>query len=327
MNPLTVARCSALAAALLAAGCAGKQSSLLANPELQNLSVTTTQTDNAVGSKSKTNDLVYVSDDGAIDFYNFPKVKKPVGSISATTRGLCSDKEGSVWATVELEAYTFEMVEYPHGGTTPIAQLPAGPAIPYGCAVDQKTGNLAVTSFPKFGSQHGYVAIYRKAKGTPRIYSDPNIDRYYACAYDDRSNLLVQGYESGSDDVAYADLAKGSRKLQDVSLEQLGGVPGGVQWDGSYFVVGLRDNGTIYRIAVANGKGSVVGQTQLDRAQSQGGIDQFWIQGDRVVATTGNEDAHWMAVYPYPQGEPRSHHHLIAPEPLGLTVSAGSGSP
>jgi DNA-binding beta-propeller fold protein YncE len=82
-------------------------------------------------------------------------------------QGVCSDKNGNVFVT----AYRTENVlEYAHGGSSPIANLGDYGYYPLGCAVDPTTGNLAVANQQSFNESGGNVAIYAKAQGKPTFW-------------------------------------------------------------------------------------------------------------------------------------------------------------
>ena len=85
-----------------------------------------------------------------------------------------------------------DVVEYAHGGTTPIKTLTYPNAYLNGCAVDPTTGNLAVTDYrPSNGNRgKGGVLIYPSASGTPTKYVDPGMADYGYCAYDSAGNLI-----------------------------------------------------------------------------------------------------------------------------------------
>jgi hypothetical protein len=61
----------------------------------------------APSSKEKTgvgarHDLVYVAAGGTVYAYTFPNIRKSaVSSISIIARGLCSDSDGSLWASIQ----------------------------------------------------------------------------------------------------------------------------------------------------------------------------------------------------------------------------------
>ena len=90
---------------------------------------------------------LYLSDDGDgnVYVYSFPdaKLQGTLTGLSFPT-GECVDKAGDVWI---VEEGPNEIVEYAHGGITPIATLTDPNNGPQACAVDAKdAGNLAVAN-------------------------------------------------------------------------------------------------------------------------------------------------------------------------------------
>ncbi len=209
-----------------------------------------------------------------------------------------------------------QMVEYAHGGTSPIATLGDPGEYPEGCAVDPATGNLAVTNFYAT-SGPGSVSIYAGAQGTPQVYSDPNLANVRLCGHDANGNLFVDGVDSGSSFV-FAELRKGAGALKDIAFKQSVEWPGEVQWDGKHIAVGDTDAVKIYR---TTSKGKVVGTTQLGGANY---VNQFWIvKGKRHEPSTvvaASQDANVVGIYDYPAGgSPKST--IGVSEPFGAAVS------
>ena len=90
-------------------------------------------------------------------------------------QGECVDGAGNVFVT---NSFKGQILEYAHGGTTPIATLSDPNQYPIDCAVDPTTGNLAVTNyFAKTGP--GSVAIYQGAQGAPLFYAENNVNYEY----------------------------------------------------------------------------------------------------------------------------------------------------
>jgi hypothetical protein len=266
-------------------------------------------------------DLVYVAGGGTLYAYAFPNIQKsPVATISVIARGLCSDADGYLWASVQDPP---EMLKYRHGGTKQTAQLTKGLSKPSGCSVDPTSGDLAVVN-EATSSKPTFLAVYRNGKGSPDIYRDSNFAEFVYCAYDSTGNLVIQGVEAGSKgDTTYDELAEGSQTLQSVDLTY-SEVPGGVQWDGSNFAVSYLDSDIIYRYSIANGQATLTAQTQL-AVRGDVGIQQFGVQGAYVAAVTGPTNDNQIATYPYPSGSPISHHHPVA-VPFALTISSAPKS-
>jgi DNA-binding beta-propeller fold protein YncE len=211
-------------------------------------------------------DLLYISDQGTNDVYVY---SYPKGRLKGTLTGFtgpdgeCVDAMGDVFVT---NFYSHDIIEYAHGGTSPIATLSDPGYVPKGCSIDPTTGNLAVTNFESTGSAAGNVAIYKNAMGSPEAYyTDPAIYYMYYCGYDNAGNLFVDGNTSGSA-FAFGELPSGGSAIKKISLNQSIGSPGGVQWDGTHVAVGDSGANVIYQFTVSGKKGTKVGSTPLGDA-------------------------------------------------------------
>lgn len=119
-----------------------------------------------------------------------------VGTLTGFSKptGMCTDSAGDVWIP---DYGTGALYEYAHGGTTPIDVLKQrgnGGGLPFDCAVDPTTGNLAVANQhpgAKYGAK-GNVAVYPKGAKTGRVYTFASGFRnVYFVAYDNKSNLYL----------------------------------------------------------------------------------------------------------------------------------------
>lgn len=223
-------------------------------------------------------EFLYVADGQTqrVDVFTYPD-EKLVGTIPGLYSGetgfnLCTDKAGDVWVVGSGVA------EFAPGGTKPIATLNIDWAAT-ACAVDPKSGDLAVTTFEDDGgsNQHpGSVAIYASASGKPTYHQAPatlgaqgtGIWNYYNCVYDDSGNIFADGYDYNGNGLL-VELPKGSKKFRTINVPQSGTQAvkraghhhvrpqwnpgtlwaGGLQWDGKYLAVGM-DTGQIQRYAI-----------------------------------------------------------------------------
>ncbi len=222
--------------------------------------------------------LLYVSDQPNLDVavYSYPQ-GNPAGTLAvAQPAGECVSKSGNVFIANSGKS---TVLVYAHGGTKPVRTITDPGYDPLGCAVDPATGNLAVTSYT--GSNgHGALAIYARAAGKPKVFSDASIPHMSFCGYDGAGNLFFDGY-TGKHAFMFGELAKGASKIQSVTLNQTIGTAGGVQWDGTNLAVGDVNASVIYRFKMSGAKGTKVGSTPLNGSLY---VDQFWIQGSQVVA-------------------------------------------
>jgi hypothetical protein len=253
---------------------------------------------------AKQKDLLYVSlgteaGEDAILVWTYPKGKFEgiiTGGGLNDPLGMCVDKSGDVFVA---NHYGADILEYAHGGTTPIATLSDSGEFPQGCAVDPTTGNLAVTSYyGPYGEYPGDVAIYQNATGMPATYSAPSFFIYDYCGYDNQGNLYIDGNNGsgGYTGFLFAELPAGGDSFTDIALPQNIYIPNGVQWDGKHVAVGDQTAGgtplsAIYRFSISNGTATELHHvTTLER---QGGgsaptsVTAVWIQGGNVVGANG----------------------------------------
>ncbi|MBV9233446.1 MAG: hypothetical protein JO030_05330 [Candidatus Eremiobacteraeota bacterium] len=212
-------------------------------------------------AKHKT--LLYVGDEQTDDVYvySYPegKLKGTLTGIATTPFGECSDRDGNVWIT-DLNS---QIVEYAHGGTTIIATLNDPGQASYGCAVDPESGDLAVANLETLSGGPGSVSIYKHAKGTPKVYADPNsVNEYFLYYHNDTLYVVGQKFNSG----AYQLAAFAHKKFTDLTLT--GGTisyPGGVGFDHGLWIgdSGSGSSATIYQIAVKGTTATVTGTTPL----------------------------------------------------------------
>jgi hypothetical protein len=260
--------------------------------------------------------LLYVSSEMTrdVNVYSFPQ-GKPEGVLTGATQplGLCSDAKGDVFVPDYAES---DIVEYAHGGTTPIATLSDANQDPESCAVDPKTGTLAVANelSSQFGA--GSIALYRNAAGSPTLVQDPDMRLVVECGYDNMGNLFVDGFSnfpSGGGVFTYAEFPKGKDTSKTIKLNKKIGAPGAIQWDGRFLTVADASNGVIYRTNGAPGK--------IESTIKLAGVNtdnQTYIQGKTVIAP-GYYSIH-TGFWHYPSGG-ASFKSLKIGSPYGVTVS------
>jgi hypothetical protein len=256
--------------------------------------------------QAKSEDLLYVSDDGnyKVYVYSYPggQLVGTLDSAYGSPAGMCVDRKGDVFIA---EFNANEILEFAHGGSTPIAELHDS-GQPLGCSVDRKSGDLAVSN--EYGPSGGYgnVEIYAQAQGTPQTYyTNPSeMSGIQLCGYDDKGNLFVDG-TNRYNQFRFAELTKGKQFVY-MSLSQNINTPGGVLWDGQYVTLG--DEGAnpavIYQLSITGSAASVAGTTTLD---STSRVRTYWIpelhsdktQGTQVIAPSifGT-----IGFYDYPSG-------------------------
>ncbi|MGA9420212.1 MAG: hypothetical protein WBV40_13765 [Candidatus Cybelea sp.] len=281
--------------------------------------------------EAKKKDLLYVSDyssphrSNSVWVYSYPEGKL-VGKLSGFREpaGQCVDKAGDVFVT---DFGASRILEYAHGGTSPINTLDDSGYAPQDCSIDPTTGNLAVVNYLSLYSSRfgpGNVAIYPNAIGLPTYYSAPNVAIYFYCGYDNSGNLYVDG--GGRGYWGFAELLRGASSLTDLTLNQKFKLPGAIQWDGSHLAVGDQDAHAIYEFAINGSKGTKVGTTPLVGSSH---VAQFWIQDGRVIAPDAlfTKRHHLRGrkrinFYQYPTGGSPTKIITGVRDPVGATVSS-----
>jgi hypothetical protein len=314
---------SCVAAAMLA-GCGGSQPPIGAPgaaPQASAIATRAKPTQNLFGLRVGSElapparqALLYFSSPAEEKVYvtSYPQGKL-AGTLTgfASPAGLCSDDQGNIFVTDSINQ---NIVEYAHGGSSPIATLSDSGYLPVDCAFDARTGNLAVAN-SQSSSGPGNIAIYADEQGPATLYSDQNFSTYLSCAYDNKENLFLVAGTDG--DFAFAELPKGSRHFRSLSV----GFSGldGVQLDGKYIAVGSSPGGedaSIYRVSVSKKIVTMKGTVPLDRGQHKVNLRYFWVGGAKVVGAFGNYIGFWK----YPAG--REVIKLLRyPSTWGVTVS------
>ena len=260
--------------------------------------------------------LLYVSSYYTNDVFVF-KNNALVGKLTGFNApdGVCTDKSGNVWITNNRGQ---SIVEYAHGGSTPIKTLSDPGVYPLGCAVNPRTGAIAVTNVFTTGSGQGNVAIYHKASGKPLILTDPDIYDVYFCGFDAQSNLYIDGLDT-SGNFEFAELPRDRFKFESIALDEKVYWPGAIQWDGTYVVVGdqlYQDRVASAAYQTTGSGGEIVGTTVFSGAQDVVG---FYIEDGSVVGPDANLNA--LGLYMYPSGgDPTVLLHNVK-APYGAAIS------
>ncbi|HYL27997.1 MAG TPA: hypothetical protein VEW74_09200, partial [Candidatus Nitrosotalea sp.] len=271
-------------------------------------------------------ELLYVSDlrGFAVHIYDFPSLK-PAGKLTGfdEPQGLCSDTAGNVWVTNTL---TYQIVEFAHGKTKPIAKLADPLGLPVGCAIDPRSGDLAVTNVADF-SGAASVLVYKHATGTPSAYGNSNQVADYFAGYDAKGNLYVSGNGSKG---AYAltVLRNGSDSLASVKVSGATiGFPGTVAWHNTTLVLG--DQSCKKKATSCLYRASVTGLTaRVTASVSLGGscdVAEVWVGTAQIAG--GDDEANCryghssVDRWPYPAGGAPSASTAGVGMPVGATVS------
>jgi hypothetical protein len=226
---------------------------------------------------------MYVAVGGrSVGMFSFPHGQY-VGELNGISRprGLCSDDSGNVFVTEDSG-----VLEFAHGGTTPINTLTAEGA--FSCSWDPSTGNLAVVEAPYA------LAVYANASGEPTVYTDSG-RRFQYCAYDNDGNLFLAGVENSDSIVRFA-----NGSFTTVTLNQTFNYLWDLQWDGKYLAIDdFFESGKIYRVKVSGSTGTVKQTITLGGGRFYGYFT--WLQNGAFISPVGG-NARRLAFWSYPSG-------------------------
>lgn len=244
--------------------------------------------------------LLYVSDTNgdAVRMYSFPRLTLEGSAQVGDPEDLCvDDRTKNVWVVSTVYS---KVVEFAHGGTTPIATLLDGYQYPDACAVDPVTGDLAVANFNNGGSDPGSVSIYKKSRGKARLFTDRNIYFVSFLAYDGKGDLFVDGSNQTLSRFRLAELPRGATKLEDLSLTGTRiKAPAGVVYRHGVLAIGDQKRSAIFQTS----NGRVVGRTSLQKACR---MAQFLVVDKQAIVanTCGSiqNPTGDLLIYNYPRG-------------------------
>ncbi|HEY1681501.1 MAG TPA: hypothetical protein VGF98_07705 [Candidatus Tumulicola sp.] len=266
---------------------------------------------------AKSGALVYITDNGAgtVVVYSYPALNV-VGTLAGfdNVQGDCVDASGNVWID---NTQASQLLEYAHGGTSPIATLSDPGQYPVGCSVDPTTGDLAVSNFYSTNGPPGSISIYKNATGTPATFTPPNFAVVYYLGYDKHGTLYLDGIDSGS---AFLFASFNGKKFKAITLQQPIGGPGAVQAVGDSIVVGDQTNGNnaAYAFTIAGSTGKLVKTTPLTGAND---IVQFNIYKNALVGGDLNFNGSTADRFKYPAGGAPKKTAAGLSAPIGAVIS------
>jgi uncharacterized repeat protein (TIGR03803 family) len=275
--------------------------------------------------------LLYISNAPDVDIYSLPSLTL-TGTLTGLTgaEGMCTDASGDVWIALESS-----LVEYPPGGTSPIATLNV-PGSPGSCAIDPTTGDLAVVDVVGPSSSHGAILVYENASGSPTVITNPSQYYYNWAGYDDNGNLYFDGRNhSGVFMLSYAAAGSSSAHTIDVS----GGTiyqAGMVVWNAKRgdLVVGDERcgntlNSCVYSLRVGAHTGRITGTTTLSNYEG-GGVCTLYqgvlLSNDAQLASADYQGCGYanasVYLWPFPAGGTPTDYNEPGPtDPVGAAVS------
>jgi hypothetical protein len=277
--------------------------------------------------------LLFISDDGTnqVNMYTMPgMVLKGELTNFSEPQGMCSDAAGNIWVT---NTGTASVIQLSRTGTV-LNTLTDGIGFPVGCAVNKKTGDLAVTNIFDDTGSGASVLVYPNATGTPEEFSSTSLTEIFFPTYDASGNLFVDGF--GPAGFALGEVPAGSTTLTNVSIS--GATlffPGGMNWDGanSSLVIGDQEcegagASCQYSATVSGGVATITGSTSLDDKSGlpAGDVDQAVIgpQGRYFAGGIISADSNASSVdrWMFPAGGvPTNFNDTTVVEPIGAAIS------
>jgi hypothetical protein len=241
-----------------------------------------------------------------------------VGTLTGFTRpsGMCTDKAGDVWIA---DAGARTLFEYAHGGTTPIHKIREFYEEPYDCSVDPNTGDLAVANFR---SSRDNITVYPAGRHRGVRYGAPARDSLNYLAYDDKSNIFVDGKLWAQDQAVLLELRAGTSQLFKVPVHGATlHTVGAVNWVKPTLLVGDDDfeNGTTsgaYKLFVSGGSATVVGTLLFKGTRA---ASAFWRRASRVIVPDYALNA--VRIYDLSDGTLYSQLTTDISSPAGTVVS------
>ena len=263
--------------------------------------------------EARSQNLLYVSGNaGFVYIFSFPKGKL-VGTLTGfqEVSGVCADIAGNVWVANSAD---FDLIEYAHGGTLPIATLTDYESYPFSCSVNRENGDLAVSNiFSIKQGEVGSIAVYPSATRTPKLYTDSKFLEYYFLAYGPERKIYFDGNGYGSN-FEMARLYRGAFTPIVISGATIPS-PGGVQYaEGSLTIGGADSSGDaiIYRIT---DQGVVTGGTTLLGAFGCMGYE-IWKTYVICASSNGN-----VPIYKYPAGGSPIETVGVSTNPFQVVIS------
>jgi hypothetical protein len=300
------------------AGCSGTPSTAALPPSMtmQIRSATAaSQRPSWISAGAKSGMLMYASDQKLNEVFVLSYGSgKLVGTLSgfSAVGGLCADGNGDVYVTDGDS-----VLEYAHGGTSPIATFTYPGAALSTCSVDPKTGNLAVSNFSA-----PEVAVFPKNSKTPNVFP---VHYYQASsvAYDDRSNLFVDEVDPKVGN-ALEELRPKQSAFATVEEGETA-CSGTMEWHAGDILLGIPQ---IYELKVAKGHAGVIGQFGLQGSPPRDfGDDQLAFHDGYMIAAFGmgmhHPTANRIGFFKYPTGQfVKEYHDFGAVSLYGLAISS-----
>ncbi len=241
--------------------------------------------------------LLYISDEKNRAVYVYGASNKLVGTLTGFLQplGECVDAVSDVWI-VDGDGNT--VVEYAHGGTTPISGISTSAGDAVSCSVDPTTGDIAIGVY-SFTSAPGWIQVCTLPSRQCTILKHSPVSYVSFVSYDKNGNLYADGLDRNREFVVFAVRAPGGN-FQKITIKGATiNTPGALVNKFGVLSLGQGGSGTstIYQIAP---DGTVTGSTQLSGADF---CVQFAISGNLKYAraTCANSGGN-VTKYKYPAG-------------------------
>lgn len=203
---------------------------------------------------------------GEVYLYDLPSLR--LVTILQTfhrPQGECADDVGNVWV---VDAGDNKIVKLDYAGKT-IGQLHDTDGMPYSCAWDASSGDLAVTNNAGNGST-GNVLVYRRAMGSPIKIRNLDVNSYDFLGYDRSGDLYFDGAGSRHGFVL-SEVAASERFARTIAVHGARiGAAGFVQWDPQARALDVGDQKCgnarttcIYQLQLSGKGAQVVRETDL----------------------------------------------------------------
>ncbi|MGA7353972.1 MAG: hypothetical protein WBW76_00945 [Candidatus Cybelea sp.] len=269
---------------------------------------------------AKGKDLIYATGGcSGTCILSYPEGKL-VGTLDVGNGGTaCADTFGNVYITDQNA-----VLEFAHGGTTPVNTYPISNATATTCSVDSTTGDLAVA----VNQSSGYdVAIFSSPSAPPMTYTVTDGVAY--CGYDDEGNLFADGRTNYG--LTLNELPKHGGAFKPISIN-VETNPGQVQWDGKYLALegfGVTRGATVYRLNIAGYSATVAHRVRFKGITKSALLS--WIWRDRIFIPYGipgdGPRKTRIGIWKYPGGGKPLQVIKISQNPDLQAVAFSAGAP
>ncbi len=244
-------------------------------------------------AKTKTKNFDYIINDygSYASVFNYPKSVKQIATVTNVGGQGCTNVlNGYGKKIVWIIAAADQISEYTAPNKLVKSLSVDSNSFPSSCAMNTD-GDLAVGILA--GTNNGAMVIFKKAKGSGTIIKTPLVQEFFD-GYDDKGNLFFDGYNEHQA-FQLAEIPKGAKTAQPITISNTIRFPGSVQWDGKYVTVFDQLANNMYRYTI---KGT---NAKLHDTIAFTGVSdcaQTWIAGDVVYCGDAGTDDGEVLNYP-----------------------------